>query len=50
MFQCLLAGAVLLVAAAGGMPIGYSATLLPQLAEENGTMHADQELGSWIGL
>ncbi|KAG9428779.1 facilitated trehalose transporter Tret1-2 isoform X1 [Apis mellifera carnica] len=46
--QCLLAGAVLLVATSGGMPIGYSATLLPQLAEENGTMHADQELGSWI--
>ncbi|CAK9832942.1 Facilitated trehalose transporter Tret1 [Anthophora retusa] len=46
--QCLVAGAVLLLAAGGGMPIGYSAILLPQLAEENGTMHADRELGSWI--
>lgn len=31
------------------MPIGYSAILLPQLAEENGTMYADRQLGSWIG-
>ncbi|KOC58831.1 Facilitated trehalose transporter Tret1, partial [Habropoda laboriosa] len=46
--QCLVTGAVLLLAAGGGMPIGYSAVLLPQLAEENGTMHADRELGSWI--
>ncbi|CAD1477821.1 unnamed protein product, partial [Heterotrigona itama] len=37
--QCLVSGAVLLLAAGGGMPIGYSAILLPQLIEENGTMH-----------
>ncbi|KAK9298249.1 hypothetical protein QLX08_008337 [Tetragonisca angustula] len=46
--QCLVSGAVLLLAAGGGMPIGYSAILLPQLIEENGTMHVDRELGSWI--
>ncbi|XP_076748724.1 facilitated trehalose transporter Tret1-2 homolog [Xylocopa sonorina] len=46
--QCLVSGAVLILSAGGGMPIGYSAILLPQLAEENGTMHADAELGSWI--
>ncbi|KZC09141.1 Facilitated trehalose transporter Tret1 [Dufourea novaeangliae] len=46
--QCLVSGAVLLLAAGSGMPIGYSAILLPQLAEDNGTMHADRELGSWI--
>ncbi|OAD58904.1 Facilitated trehalose transporter Tret1 [Eufriesea mexicana] len=46
--QCLVSGAVLLLAAGGGMPIGFSAILLPQLAEDNGTMHADRELGSWI--
>ncbi|XP_076179847.1 trehalose transporter 1-like protein [Ptiloglossa arizonensis] len=46
--QCLVSGAVLLLAAGGGMPIGYSAILLPQLAEDNGTMHADLELRSWI--
>lgn len=32
------------------MPIGYSAILLPQLAEDNGTMHVNIELGSWIGM
>ncbi|CAL7950226.1 unnamed protein product [Xylocopa violacea] len=46
--QCLAAGAILLLVTGGGMPIGYSAILLPQLAEENGTMHADAELRSWI--
>lgn len=46
--QCLVTGAVLLLAAGGGMPIGYSAILLPQLAENNDTMHVDRELGSWI--
>ncbi|XP_076635527.1 facilitated trehalose transporter Tret1-2 homolog [Colletes latitarsis] len=46
--QFMVSGAILLLAAGGGMPIGYSAVLLPQLAEDNGTMHADQELGSWI--
>ncbi|XP_053985265.1 facilitated trehalose transporter Tret1-2 homolog [Hylaeus volcanicus] len=46
--QFLVSGAVVLLAAGGGMPIGYSAILLPQLAENNGTMHADRELRSWI--
>ncbi|XP_017878764.1 facilitated trehalose transporter Tret1-2 homolog isoform X2 [Ceratina calcarata] len=46
--QCLVSGSVLLLAAGGGMPIGYSAILLPQLAKENGTMHVDSDLGSWI--
>lgn len=46
--QCLVTGAVLLLAAGGGMPIGYSAILLPQLYEDNGTMYVDRELGSWI--
>ncbi|XP_076678894.1 facilitated trehalose transporter Tret1-2 homolog isoform X4 [Andrena cerasifolii] len=46
--QCLVSGAILLLAAGGGMPIGYSAILLPQLTEDNGTMHADRELSSWI--
>ncbi|XP_046826090.1 facilitated trehalose transporter Tret1-2 homolog [Vespa crabro] len=46
--QCLVAGAVLLLAAGAGMPIGYSAVLLPQLSAENATVYVDRELGSWI--
>ncbi|RLU17395.1 hypothetical protein DMN91_009630 [Ooceraea biroi] len=46
--QCLVTGAVLLLATGGGMPIGYSAVLLPQLAEENSTLHVDRDMGSWI--
>ncbi|XP_012260702.2 facilitated trehalose transporter Tret1-2 homolog isoform X2 [Athalia rosae] len=46
--QCLVTGAVLILTVGCGMPIGFSAILLPQLAETNGTMHADEELGSWI--
>ncbi|XP_035738913.1 facilitated trehalose transporter Tret1-2 homolog [Vespa mandarinia] len=46
--QCLVAGAVLLLAAGAGMPIGYSAILLPQLSAENATVYVDRELGSWI--
>lgn len=46
--QCLVAGAVLLLAAGAGMPIGYSAVLLPQLSVENATVYVDRELGSWI--
>ncbi|KAG5343647.1 TRET1 protein, partial [Acromyrmex heyeri] len=46
--QCLVTGAVLLVATGGGIPIGYSAVLLPQLSEENSTLHVDREIGSWI--
>ncbi|XP_011644950.1 facilitated trehalose transporter Tret1-2 homolog [Pogonomyrmex barbatus] len=48
--QCLVTGAVLLLATGGGMPIGYSAVLLPQLSEKNNsTLYVDRELGSWIG-
>ncbi|XP_012522582.1 facilitated trehalose transporter Tret1-2 homolog [Monomorium pharaonis] len=46
--QFLVTGAVLLVATGGGMPIGYSAVMLPQLSEENSTLHIDRETGSWI--
>lgn len=40
---------MLLVATGGGIPIGYSAVLLPQLSENNSTLHVDRETGSWIG-
>ncbi|XP_043268762.1 facilitated trehalose transporter Tret1-2 homolog [Venturia canescens] len=46
--QCMVAGAVLTLTAGGGMPIGYSAVLLPQLAEKNGTLRINREMGSWI--
>jgi len=47
--QCLVTGAVLLLATGGGMPIGYSAVLLPQLSENSSTIYVDREIGSWIG-
>uniref|UniRef100_A0A182Y1Z9 Major facilitator superfamily (MFS) profile domain-containing protein n=1 Tax=Anopheles stephensi TaxID=30069 RepID=A0A182Y1Z9_ANOST len=46
--QLLLTSAVLLLAAACGMPIGYSAVLLPQLYDVNETLNIDIEMGSWI--
>ncbi|XP_011251472.1 facilitated trehalose transporter Tret1-2 homolog isoform X1 [Camponotus floridanus] len=46
--QCLVTGAVLLLVTGGGMPIGYSAVLLPQLSESNSTIYMDHEVGSWI--
>lgn len=46
--QCLLTGAIMLITAACGMPIGYSAILLPQLETTNGSMHVDENMGSWI--
>ncbi|XP_066582979.1 facilitated trehalose transporter Tret1-2 homolog isoform X2 [Prorops nasuta] len=46
--QFMVTGAVFLLSAGVGMPIGYSAILLPQLSEINGTLRTDQELGSWI--
>lgn len=47
--QCLVTGAVLLLATGGGMPIGYSAVLLPQLSDNSSIIYVDRELGSWIG-
>ncbi|XP_050092330.1 facilitated trehalose transporter Tret1-2 homolog isoform X2 [Anopheles aquasalis] len=46
--QLLLTSAVLLLAAACGMPIGYSAVLLPQLYDTNESLAIDIEMGSWI--
>lgn len=38
------------MATGGGIPIGYSAVMLPQLSEENNsTLYVDRETGSWIG-
>lgn len=45
----MVAGAVLMLTTGIGMPIGYSAVLLPQLAEINGTLKIDEGMGSWIG-
>lgn len=39
----------MLSSASCGMPVGYSAILLPQLKSDNGTMGIDDETGSWIG-
>ncbi|XP_062557553.1 facilitated trehalose transporter Tret1-like [Armigeres subalbatus] len=46
--QCLVTCAVLLLAAACGMPIGYSAVLLPQLYNASEPLFIDIEMGSWI--
>jgi hypothetical protein len=46
--QLLVSGAAFLLAAGAGMPIGYSAVLLPQLQVVNSTLHTDEEIGSWI--
>lgn len=46
--QILVTGAVLLLAAACGMPIGYSAVLLPQLYNMSEPLVIDIEMGSWI--
>lgn len=45
----LVTGGVMLSSASCGMPVGYSAILLPQLKNDNGTMGIDDETGSWIG-
>lgn len=39
----------MLSAAGCGMPIGYSAILLPQLKNTNDSLHIDDTMGSWIG-
>lgn len=46
--QCLVTCAVLVLAAACGMPIGYSAVLLPQLYNVSEPLFIDIEMGSWI--
>ncbi|XP_058053811.1 facilitated trehalose transporter Tret1-2 homolog [Anopheles bellator] len=46
--QLLLTSAVLLLVTACGMPIGYSAILLPQLYDANESLAIDIEMGSWI--
>lgn len=45
----MVAGAVLVLTTGVGMPIGYSAVLLPQLNETDTTVKVNQEMGSWIG-
>ncbi|KAK4875506.1 hypothetical protein RN001_011928 [Aquatica leii] len=39
---------LLITAANNGMIMGYSAVLLPQLKAVNGSLHIDDEMGSWI--
>lgn len=41
--------AVLVLAAGCGMPIGYSAVILPQLYNSNDSLQMDLEFGSWFG-
>nr|CAH7721426.1 unnamed protein product [Callosobruchus chinensis] len=47
--QCLVTAAVMLSSASCGMPVGYSAILLPQLKISNDSMQINDEMGSWIG-
>ncbi|XP_068081986.1 facilitated trehalose transporter Tret1-2 homolog [Anabrus simplex] len=46
--QTLVAGAVFLLTAGCGFPIGFSAVLLPQLKDPNSTLLTDDDMGSWI--
>ncbi|KAK5644843.1 hypothetical protein RI129_006143 [Pyrocoelia pectoralis] len=46
--QTLLTAIVTIVTASAGMPIGYSAILLPQLKSINNSLQIDDEMGSWI--
>ncbi|KAJ4431145.1 hypothetical protein ANN_19740, partial [Periplaneta americana] len=48
--QMLVSGAAFLLAAGAGMPIGFSAVLLPQLQSNSSSIPTDDDLGSWIGL
>lgn len=47
--QTFVTSAVMLSSASCGMPVGYSAILLPQLKLINDSMQIDDEIGSWIG-
>lgn len=49
MFQCLINAAVVVLATGGGMPIGFSAILLPQLQAPDSSMPTDDDWASWIG-
>ncbi|XP_060528434.1 facilitated trehalose transporter Tret1-like [Cylas formicarius] len=46
--QTLVTGATMLTSAGCGMPVGYSAILLPQLQNNNDSMNINDELASWI--
>lgn len=46
--QCLVAGAVFLLSAGCGFPIGFSAVALPQLRAPNSSLPTDENMGSWI--
>ncbi|KAF4519957.1 hypothetical protein B566_EDAN005456 [Ephemera danica] len=46
--QGLMAGAVFLLTAGCGMPIGFSAIMLPQIQSANSSLPTSEETGSWI--
>ncbi|KAJ6645614.1 hypothetical protein Bhyg_00821 [Pseudolycoriella hygida] len=47
--QMLLTSAVLIMAAGCGMPIGFSAVILPQLYNSSDDLQMDLDVGSWFG-
>ncbi|XP_075237536.1 facilitated trehalose transporter Tret1-like [Lycorma delicatula] len=46
--QCMVNAVVMTIVTASGMPIGYSAILLPQLQSPNSTLPTDDSWASWI--
>uniref|UniRef100_A0A1B6H7X1 Major facilitator superfamily (MFS) profile domain-containing protein n=1 Tax=Homalodisca liturata TaxID=320908 RepID=A0A1B6H7X1_9HEMI len=46
--QCLMNGAIILLVTGSGMPIGFSAILLPQLQAPNSDIPTDDNWASWI--